>query len=335
MKAPKDRQAGYYHCMSRVVDRAHRFGDVEKEKLASIMREYEAFCEVRVLTHCIMGNHFHILVEVPRRPDTLPSAEILLRKLQALTCRQDFGWVREQLQAYQERQDQAGERQLLERFYRRMWDVSWFLRLVKQRFSMWYNRRSGRTGTLWEERFKSVLVDGAGKALLAMAAYIDLSPVRARLVQEPSEYRWSGYGEAVAGEARARRGLQIIVTAETGHEENESKAMAVYRMHIHNQGHESNEARLPDGRTERGSLSHEAVLAVLANRGRLPLHEYLRCRVRYFCDGTAFGTREFVEEIFQAPRDKFSLKRKNGARRLRGLQEPFFTLRHLQTDLFG
>ncbi len=71
------------------------------------------------------------------------------------------------------------------------------MKLLKQRFSQWHNARNARKGTLWEERFRSVLVDGAGEALLTMAAYIDLNPVRAGIVQDPKDYRWSGYGEAL------------------------------------------------------------------------------------------------------------------------------------------
>jgi hypothetical protein len=55
----------HYHCISRVVNREFVFGDVEREQFVQFMREYEAFCGVRVLTYCILSNHFHILVEVP------------------------------------------------------------------------------------------------------------------------------------------------------------------------------------------------------------------------------------------------------------------------------
>jgi len=47
---------------------------------------------------------------------------------------------------------------------------------------------------LWEQRFKSVLVEGAGDVVATMAAYIDLNPVRAKLVVDPQDYRWSGMG---------------------------------------------------------------------------------------------------------------------------------------------
>jgi hypothetical protein len=56
--------------------------------------------------------------------------------------------------------DLAHERNLLERYEHRRGDLSIFLKELKQRVSIFMNRRLGRTGTLWEGRFKSVLVEG-------------------------------------------------------------------------------------------------------------------------------------------------------------------------------
>jgi len=77
------------------------------------------------------------------------------------------------------------------------------------------------------------------------------------------------------------------------------------------------------------------VIKVLEAKGRLPMHEYLRCRVRYFCDGAVFGSREFVDGIFNAHRDRFGPKRETGARRLRGVEAELFALRDLRVDVFG
>jgi hypothetical protein len=91
-----------------------------------------------------------------------------------------------------------------------MGDVSHYMKSLKQRFTQWFNRtrQSRRKGTLWEERFKSVLVEGTVEALSTVAAYIDLNPVRAAIVSDPKDYRWSGYGAAVGGSQRACEGLQ-------------------------------------------------------------------------------------------------------------------------------
>jgi len=80
----------------------------------------------------------------------------------------------------------------------------------KERFSRWFNKRHGRRGTLWQERYRSVLVED-GEALRTMAAYIDLNPVRAGLAEDPKDYRWSGYAEAMGGSKRARRAICVIL----------------------------------------------------------------------------------------------------------------------------
>ncbi|HWS78244.1 MAG TPA: transposase [Thermomonas sp.] len=53
-----------------------------------------------------------------------------------------------------------------------------------------FNARHGRTGTLWEGRYKACLVDSEDHVLRCVR-YIDLNPVRARITDDPTEYRWS------------------------------------------------------------------------------------------------------------------------------------------------
>jgi putative transposase len=54
-----------------------------------------------------------------------------------------------------------------------------------------FNGRHGRTGTLWEGRYKACLVDSADYVLRCYR-YIELNPVRARLTDDPAAYRWPG-----------------------------------------------------------------------------------------------------------------------------------------------
>ena len=86
---------------------------------------------------------------------------------------------------------------LLQPYRDRLFDLSIFIKELKGRFAQWYNRRHGRYGVLWAERFKSVLLEG-GEALAAVAAYIELNPVRAGLCADPKDYRYCGYAEALA-----------------------------------------------------------------------------------------------------------------------------------------
>jgi putative transposase len=338
-KVSSVQRTAYYHCLSRVVDRRFILGDVERSHFVALMRECEAFCEVRVLTYCVMSNHFHILVEVPQRPDAaeLPSPEEVCAKLERLSGHQMVGAVRQRFENLTQHGDEAAKAAYLATFHARMWDVSAFMKMLKQRFTQWYNLRAGRLGTLWEERFRSVLVEGAGHALAAMSAYIDLNPVRARLVDDPKDYRWCGYAEAVAGKKPARLGLQTVVRAlQQGREESIGKSLEIYRTWMVREGDERREARDVDGRTVRGAFSQEEVQRVLESKGALPLSEYVRCRVRYFCDGAVLGSREFAEGAFAEFRRHFGPRRRNGARRLKGIEDlSLFAVRDLQVDVFG
>lgn len=335
--APSDHPSAVYHCFSRVVDRRPILGDSEKELFRSLMRELAEFCQVRILTFCVMSNHFHILVEVPQPPEPLPTAEETLDALARLSGSQDVAAARQLLGALRQSGDPTAEVQWLARFHARRWNLSNFMQVLKQRFSAIYNRRNHRKGTLWEERFKSVLVEGEGRALVTMAAYIDLNPVRARLVSDPKDYRWSGYGEAVAGRPEAQEGPRRIVRALLRSKSvPEAESLATYRQHLFAEDSEEGEPIGEDGRTVRGTITHEAVLRVLAEKGRLSIAEYLRCRVRYFCDGAVFGSRDFVEAMFQVQRHRFTPNRRTGARPMRGLEQPgLFTVRALRVNVFG
>ena len=67
-----------------------------------------------------------------------------------------------------------------------------FMQAVGRSYVRWFNNRHGRTGTLWEGRYRSTLIQ-TDRYLLACMAYIDLNPVRAGLVSEPREYPWSSH----------------------------------------------------------------------------------------------------------------------------------------------
>ncbi len=66
------------------------------------------------------------------------------------------------------------------------------MKALGARATRYRNRLEGRTGTLWESRFKSSVVD-SDTYLLACCRYIELNPVRARMVAEASDYPWSSY----------------------------------------------------------------------------------------------------------------------------------------------
>ncbi len=227
---------------------------------------------------------------------------------------------------------QLSERRVEEirsRYTRRMHDLSEFMKSLLERFTKWFNRAHSRTGTLWEDRFKSVIVE-SGTAARTMAAYIDLNPVRAGMVSDPADYRWSSYGEAVGGGKKgngkkAREGLVRAYFCDQGVGFDSEKWPEASRLYRRLMGlaleRKSGTAEVDSQRrSQTAATAMEALEAadngtVLAN---LKWSAMLRCRVRYFTDGAVIGSKAFVNEAFAAARERFPEKRKDGARRMKG-----------------
>ncbi|HSV58750.1 MAG TPA: transposase [Variovorax sp.] len=68
-----------------------------------------------------------------------------------------------------------------------------WMQAVGRRYVRYFNDRHGRTGTLWEGRYRSTLIQ-TDRYFLACMAYIDLNPVRAGMVADARDYPWSSYG---------------------------------------------------------------------------------------------------------------------------------------------
>lgn len=327
-----------YHVMSRTCGGDVFFDDVEKEALRRVIWRMAEFCGIKVVTYCLMGNHFHLLAEVPHRDTWLqrfdgPQGEAkLLEHLRILYSKTYVGLLRDELSDLRLRGLESLAQQNLEAIKKRFCDLSLFVKEVKERFSRWFNKRRGRKGTLWMDRFKSVLVEGKGEALRTMAAYIDLNPVRAGLVKDPKDYRWCGYAEALGGSRRAQRGLCKAIGKPVDGWQSAGAAEA-YRCILFDEGREVKDAQ-NETVVERG-VSVESARAVLAQRGKLSATELVRLRVRYFSDGAVLGSKAFVEGIFEAQREQFSPKRKRGARRIAEADSPLYALRQLKRAPLG
>jgi hypothetical protein len=215
------------------------------------------------------------------------------------------------------------------RFTYRMHNLGEFMKGLLQRYTQWHNRTHKRSGTLWEDRFKSVIVED-GVAARTIAAYIDLNPVRAGMVKDPADYRWSSYGEAVGGGPkgngkRARAGLVRALRAHRGIDVDDGlwarEVSREYRNLLLAGAVEKLESRVGRDGKEETRRTRKGMSAAEAEReesGELALGKMLRCRVRYFTDGAVIGSREYVNEAFAGARERFGPRRKDGARRMRG-----------------
>ncbi|MFP4156792.1 MAG: transposase [Opitutales bacterium] len=318
-----------YHVMSRTACQAFLFGEEEKEVFCRLLRQQAAFAGVQVLTFCVMSNHIHLLLRVPV-VDELPDGALLAR------YENYYGKERVPLSSYSVEElrrilaeggrEADGAR---ERVLARMGDLPAFMRELKQRFSIWFNHRHGTKGTIWAARYKSVIVEDAPESLVRVAAYIDLNPVRAEIVSDPKDYRWCGYAAGLAGVRSARSGLVGLFANSRGYAE----AIRSYRLILFGKGYGAKGA----GSEDAGRISAERVEQIIRSRGKVPLQELLRVRVRYFGDGLALGSRAFMAQILRDHAEAFGRQRRQAGTPLPEAGDSFIlhSFRDLRRRLYG
>ena len=298
------------------------------------------FSGVEIFTYVVMDNHFHILLKVPEKAKWLRRFEQksgeaagagearLLTHLSTVYSKAFLQQLRNELKSFRERgMDEAAEK-VLQRFKDRFCDVSPFVKELKERFSRWCNKQNARRGTLWMDHFKSVCVDGEA-ALATMAAYIDLNPVRAGIVDDPMLYEWSGYGEAAGGSKRARRGLcQALNLPQDSWE---GRGMARYRLFLFDEGvsvdGESSSLGKGKGKRKRRGIKMEARTKVIERKGEITPAQALQKRVGSFTTGIAVGGEGFVKGVASRYQEAMGRKKRRIPRCLSGERGGFFVMK--------
>ena len=289
----------WYHIVSRTAFQEFKFGEEAKSMFVDMLRRVAYFSGIDVLNYCVMTNHFHILIHVPEKRE-VPEDE-LLKRISALYGHDNAEELRRRWLELRKHRMSGKVAEEQASFTRRMGDISPFMKCLKQRYSIWFRHHSqGFAGTLWEGRFKSVIVQGEAGALSAVSAYIDLNPVRAKIVDDPKDYTWSGYSAALAGDGAAMRGIARVFNPDATAKDFTGSALGLYREILYVKGGDA--------------IDEEKVKQVAKEKGKVPLPLLLRCRMRHFLRGTFVGSAEFVEDEFQKHREHFSVGRKKGAR---------------------
>ncbi|MCC5841840.1 MAG: hypothetical protein JJT96_17125, partial [Opitutales bacterium] len=248
---------------------------------------------MEVLTYCFLANHFHIFVRLdPKETETLDDAGLVarFRALYGGTRCASLGLDADDLEVILKKNGDSAEG-IRRRLKARMGEVSVFMREVKTRFTFWYNRKRGTVGTFWAERFRSVIVEADTEAQRMVAAYIDLNPVRAGLVEDAGDYAFSGFGEACTGSSAARRGIARIEgkTSWTTQWHGRYRARLCCRM-----GPGARPRRQDDRNASRETEGE--------NRKGAPVNEgaELLSKIRAFSEGWVVGSVAWVESFCAA-----------------------------------
>ena len=200
-----------YHLVSRVANKAFYFTDEERGRFVERMWRIAYFSCVEVLAYCVMSNHFHILVYVPH-PIELNDEEVLSR-VKTLYTGARLAEILKEWNNIVALDLKFRKKEFLNRYTRRMWNASEFMKTLKQITSQSFNARLRHDGTMWESRFYAkVMMPDEKIELMRVAGYIDRNPVKAGVVKWPDEYQWCSFSAACAGDVRAREGYRFIYT---------------------------------------------------------------------------------------------------------------------------
>jgi REP element-mobilizing transposase RayT/ribosomal protein S13 len=107
-------------------------------------------------------------------------------------------------------------------------NLSKMMQALQTSYTLHFNRRHGRTGHVFEQRYKAMLVD-KDNYLLQVSRYIHLNPVEAKLAERPQDYRWSSYGSYLKGKGIAGSKAESVLDYFTG---SKSRRVEQYREFV-------------------------------------------------------------------------------------------------------
>jgi len=282
-----------YHIMSRTALDGFPFGDVEKDELVKIIQKFSKLFFVEVFGFCIMGNHFHLLIQM--FPEHYYKDEEIRKR-----CKAHYG-----------EDFEISDEQLV--YYRgKLSSLANYIKEIKQTFSWYYNQQHNRRGTLWGERFKSVIVE-SGETLINCLAYIDLNPLRAGLVERPEQYRWNSLGYHVQTNNRDN-----FLSTDFGLKEfnlkSEKERIKRYRKYVYEAG--------AIGRPDKmhAKVIDDRILEKERKRDfELSRNDRFRYRTRYFTDSGIIGSKDFVSKTYIRFRHHFNTENEKKPKAVKGL----------------
>jgi putative transposase len=315
-----------YHLSSRLSGNMPLLEDDHREMFCRMLENVAVYCGVAVLNFVVLDNHFHLLLRVPQRDSREPlTSREILRRVQVLhpdlaemleealfpenaerkqamelsgSALEHFGFRMMQGKAKLETPEEsaaAWAARELKRHRGLMCELEMFVRLLKQRFSKWYNAKTERFGTLWTDRFRSMLLEDRPEVLQAVSAYIDLNAVRRGWVKEPAQYAHCGLAKAVAGEVVARQGITAVVGSESPKDSWE-QLLEKHRSLIW--GDLLGETAAPGRPTRYDQVPQRTPRQAVLADFFLRQHEVL-------LQGLALGSTRFVESVFRSNRGAF------------------------------
>ena len=311
----------YYHLINRIsgCKGEYPFTDVDKEYGFRLLENLSKYFLVEVISAAWMGNHFHLVVYAPS-PEELPS-------IQSIAARHNIYYksMRKKFKYGAQLPNINPENiALCHKTGLKMIDISYFMRAFQQRFTTVYNQTRERRGRLWGDRYKSVILE-KNHSLEACIAYVELNPVRAGLVEDPADYRFTTWGR-YCGSGRHMfhdnfvKHLKTDIMTEDASGWNDDEVFAYFRSEL---------IRIVVG--EAGADSEEIHVAQKQARRKesMPIR-FLR-RTRHFSDGAIIGSKLFIREVAGRFQEQERVNKKQFSRGISPSGTAIYCFRKLQS----
>jgi REP-associated tyrosine transposase len=310
----------YYHLINRIsgCKGEHPFTDVDKEYGFRLLQNLSRYFLVEIISAAWMGNHFHLVVFAPG-PDELPSNKDIAARHNAYykSMRKKFKYGAKLPRINPRNISLCHETGL------KMIDISYFMRSFQQRFTVVYNESRNRRGRLWGGSFKSVILE-KNHSLEACVVYVELNPVRAGIVEDPADYRFTTWGR-YCGSGRHMfhdnfvRHLKKDIMTEDTSTWNDAEVFAYFRSEL---------TRIVVAET--GASSEEIFAAKTEARSKesMPIR-FLR-RTRHFSDGAIIGSKLFVREMAGKFQEQERVNKKQLSRGFSSTGTAIYCFRKLQ-----
>ena len=285
IKASSDQDV-FYHLYSRVsgVKGYYPLAEESAQKyLYSRLKFYAGIYKMEVAGFSFMGNHYHLVVE--------------FKKCEALS-REELKKIASKLYVKNPKVTALWNNEDWDRFNRRLFDVSEFMRNFQADFATWYNVKHKRRGRLWGDRFKSTVFEDIKSAREALF-YVELNAVRAAIVERPEDYKGGSMFYREMGADSWMMSLEKIMLCK-----DIKQALRDYRASVYYRGR----VRTKTGQAE----IPEYIIKQEEAAGFEAQGVYLK-RARYFAEGVVLGCEEFVKSFTDRLKARGKYLKKRGA----------------------
>ena len=189
VKLDKD---AHYHLMSRINNKLHLLRDNKlKRQIVDRLKKIAIFTGIKLDAYCIMDNHFHIVCSVVKPEGEISENEVL-KRIKVLKGERFAKKIAAEWEMYRSSGLESEVKRSKDNWVKKMYDISQMIKIFKETINVLYKRHYEHTGSLWEGRFRSTVVED-GKYLATCIKYVELNPVRAKMVRRAKEYEFSSH----------------------------------------------------------------------------------------------------------------------------------------------